>query len=170
MAFCPECGKPNADQAIKCSSCGKELPQAAKSGGAKFKGTILMSSAAASKQFGVAAPAPTPVNEKPNTSEKSAAPAQSAAEMKQTNLQEAGEKIAYQATIMMSGAPQAVSPEAAEPAPVSPTTSASQVKGKGTIIAAVAPPVVLKSLAAKKTQEDNSNALPAGGDKAAPGR
>ena len=40
MAFCPNCGTPNTDQAEKCVSCGFELAPKQK---AKFKGTIMMS-------------------------------------------------------------------------------------------------------------------------------
>lgn len=40
MAFCPNCGTPNTDQAIKCVSCSFELAPVQK---AKFKGTIMMS-------------------------------------------------------------------------------------------------------------------------------
>lgn len=40
MAFCPNCGTPNTDQAEKCVSCGHELSPKPK---AKFKGTIMMS-------------------------------------------------------------------------------------------------------------------------------
>lgn len=40
MAFCPNCGTPNTDQAEKCVSCGYELALKPK---AKFKGTMMMS-------------------------------------------------------------------------------------------------------------------------------
>jgi len=40
MAFCPNCGTPNTDQADKCVSCSFELATKQK---AKFKGTIMMS-------------------------------------------------------------------------------------------------------------------------------
>src|SRR5688572_31755766 len=39
MAFCPNCGTPNTDQAEKCVSCAFELAPKQK---AKFKGTIMM--------------------------------------------------------------------------------------------------------------------------------
>ena len=42
MAFCPNCGTPNTDQAEKCVSCGFEL--AATKAKPKFKGTIMMQS------------------------------------------------------------------------------------------------------------------------------
>jgi len=42
MAFCPNCGTPNTDQAVKCVSCAFELAPAQK---AKFKGTIMMGQA-----------------------------------------------------------------------------------------------------------------------------
>jgi hypothetical protein len=41
MAFCPNCGTPNTDQAEKCVACGFEL--AAPKQKPKFKGTIMMS-------------------------------------------------------------------------------------------------------------------------------
>ena len=40
MAFCPNCGTPNTDQADKCVSCSFELTKAPKP---KFKGTMMMS-------------------------------------------------------------------------------------------------------------------------------
>src|SRR5687768_3522241 len=39
MAFCPNCGTPNTDQAEKCVSCSFDLAPKQK---AKFKGTIMM--------------------------------------------------------------------------------------------------------------------------------
>lgn len=44
MAFCPNCGTPNTDQAEKCVSCSFELKPKAQ---AKFKGTIMMSGVSA---------------------------------------------------------------------------------------------------------------------------
>ncbi len=41
MAFCPNCGTPNTDQAEKCVACGYELSSPKQK--AKFKGTIMMS-------------------------------------------------------------------------------------------------------------------------------
>jgi hypothetical protein len=41
MAFCPNCGTPNTDQAEKCVACGFELIVPKQK--AKFKGTIMMS-------------------------------------------------------------------------------------------------------------------------------
>jgi hypothetical protein len=52
MAFCPNCGTPNTDQAEKCVSCSFELSPKQK---AKFKGTIMMSGVQA--PTGPAAPA-----------------------------------------------------------------------------------------------------------------
>jgi hypothetical protein len=58
MAFCPNCGTPNTDQAEKCVSCSFDLAPKQK---AKFKGTIMMQGVqlpgAAPKP---AAPAPAP--------------------------------------------------------------------------------------------------------------
>ncbi|MFT3923099.1 MAG: zinc ribbon domain-containing protein [Myxococcales bacterium] len=47
MAFCPNCGTPNTEQAAKCVSCGFELAPAQK---AKFKGTIMMGQAVQAPQ------------------------------------------------------------------------------------------------------------------------
>ncbi|HJL16090.1 MAG TPA: zinc-ribbon domain-containing protein, partial [Sandaracinaceae bacterium LLY-WYZ-13_1] len=45
--FCPNCGKPNTDEATQCVACGTELqPKSSQ----KFKGTMMMS--------GVAVPQP----------------------------------------------------------------------------------------------------------------
>ncbi len=58
MAFCPNCGTPNTDQAEKCVSCSFELAPKQK---AKFKGTIMMSGVQApTGQPGAAPPAAAP--------------------------------------------------------------------------------------------------------------
>lgn len=73
MAFCPNCGTPNTDQADKCVSCGFELGQKQK---AKFKGTIMMSGINVPGQ----APAPSaPANTAPANAAPPAAPAASPA-------------------------------------------------------------------------------------------
>lgn len=60
MAFCPECGKPVTADAAMCASCGFELEAkpagGAKTGAARFKGTMLMATT----------PAVTPKKPKPN--------------------------------------------------------------------------------------------------------
>src|ERR1700710_1908032 len=71
MAFCPNCGTPNTDQAEKCVACGFELIVPKQK--AKFKGTIMMSgikaptlaeaeaaSAAAAAAASTSEPPPTP--------------------------------------------------------------------------------------------------------------
>lgn len=55
MAFCPNCGTPNTDQAEKCVSCAFELSPKHK---AKFKGTIMMSGVQAPTAPGQPAAAP----------------------------------------------------------------------------------------------------------------
>ena len=57
MAFCPNCGTPNTDQAEKCVACGSELAVKQK---AKFKGTIMMT--------GVKSPGPAPSPASPEPS------------------------------------------------------------------------------------------------------
>lgn len=47
--FCPNCGKPNTDQATKCISCATELRPAARPAGGKFKGTMMMAGVQAPK-------------------------------------------------------------------------------------------------------------------------
>jgi hypothetical protein len=64
MAFCPNCGTPNTDQAEKCVACGFELALPKQK--PKFKGTIMMS--------GIKAPtAPQPAPVAPPTEPESAA-------------------------------------------------------------------------------------------------
>ncbi|NOY93100.1 MAG: zinc-ribbon domain-containing protein, partial [Deltaproteobacteria bacterium] len=40
--YCPNCGKPNTNEAQSCASCGTQLKQQKKSGASKFKGTMMM--------------------------------------------------------------------------------------------------------------------------------
>jgi hypothetical protein len=67
MAFCPHCGKSVTDQASKCLACGKEFEPRAKA--ARFKGTMMMTPAAAAPL------APKPAAEPPKEAPKPAAPA-----------------------------------------------------------------------------------------------
>jgi hypothetical protein len=67
MAFCPNCGTPNTDQAEKCVSCAFELAPKQK---AKFKGTIMMSGVQAP-----AAPAAPPGARPPQAAPPATAPA-----------------------------------------------------------------------------------------------
>ncbi|MET0339815.1 MAG: hypothetical protein ABW252_02390 [Polyangiales bacterium] len=53
MAFCPNCGTPNTDQAEKCVACAFELGSKAKG---KFKGTIMMSGVRTSGMQGAVKP------------------------------------------------------------------------------------------------------------------
>lgn len=62
MAFCPNCGTPNTDQAEKCVSCGFELAPKQK---AKFKGTIMMSGVQAPLAKPPAGAAATPPAQQP---------------------------------------------------------------------------------------------------------
>lgn len=59
MAFCPECGKPAADQATKCASCGKELSR--RRVRASRKGTMMMTPGVAAKAASQLAPPAAPV-------------------------------------------------------------------------------------------------------------
>src|SRR3954470_15313753 len=63
MAFCPECGKAATGEATRCMHCGHELDSnaaAAKSAGARFKGTMMMSAPAVAKPAAKPAPAEPP--------------------------------------------------------------------------------------------------------------
>ncbi len=62
MAFCPNCGTPNTDQAEKCVSCAFELSPKHK---AKFKGTIMMTGVQAPTAPGQPAAAPPPATQQP---------------------------------------------------------------------------------------------------------
>lgn len=57
MAFCPNCGTPNTDQAEKCVACSFELAPKQK---AKFKGTIMMSGIKATPGIATAETVPPP--------------------------------------------------------------------------------------------------------------
>ncbi len=48
--YCPNCGKPNTDEANACASCGTQLTKPGARKAAKFKGTMMMA--------GVTAPTP----------------------------------------------------------------------------------------------------------------
>jgi hypothetical protein len=73
MAFCPHCGKSVTDQASKCLACGKEFEPRAKA--ARFKGTMMMSPAAAAPL----APKPAAQPAKPAPAPAAPAPAAPAA-------------------------------------------------------------------------------------------
>ena len=80
MAFCPNCGTPNTDQAEKCVACGFELIVPKQK--AKFKGTIMMSGIKAPTLAELAGATTTPPAETPTlpstpspTPEAPAAPA-----------------------------------------------------------------------------------------------
>ncbi|MCA9600551.1 MAG: zinc ribbon domain-containing protein, partial [Myxococcales bacterium] len=53
--FCPNCGKPNTDEATKCVACGAELK---KQGAKKFKGTMMMQTSPIAQKPGASEPAP----------------------------------------------------------------------------------------------------------------
>jgi hypothetical protein len=96
MAFCPNCGTPNTDQAEKCVSCAYDL--APKSKG-KFKGTIMMS--------GVQAPLAKPPAAAPQAAPQPAAEPPAAAPNR---------NLAFEKTML--GGPAVVPPApAAAPAP-----------------------------------------------------
>jgi hypothetical protein len=99
MAFCPNCGTPNTDQAEKCVSCAFELAPKQK---AKFKGTIMMS--------GVQAPTtPATGGAQPPAAPPPAAPPPAGA---------GGKNLAFEKTIMgPMAAPPGVVPAPAAHAP-----------------------------------------------------
>ena len=47
--YCPNCGKPNTDEATQCVSCGTALSKPEKKAGSKFKGTMMMAGVSAPK-------------------------------------------------------------------------------------------------------------------------
>ena len=82
--YCPNCGKPNTDEAASCVSCGSELKKPAGRKGSKFKGTMMMT--------GVTAPqpgAPAPGGPAPGGAPPAAAPPAGG-----------GNDIGFQATMM----------------------------------------------------------------------
>jgi hypothetical protein len=134
MAFCPNCGTPNTDQAEKCVSCGFELGQKQK---AKFKGTIMMSGINVPGQAPTpSAPANTPTNAPPP-----AAPAASAAAPASTPTSNPPDRnLAFQKT-MVGHAGMVPPPAQPRPAP-GPTTNelahAPTMQGAGPAPGAVA--------------------------------
>jgi hypothetical protein len=117
MAFCPNCGTPNTEQAVKCVSCGFELAPAQQKG--KFKGTIMMSGVKAPLAQPASAPAPAP----------SAAPAPQSAPPANRNL--AFEKTMLGPMAAVPQAPAAPNPDLASaatlegPAPSNPPQRSS---------------------------------------------
>ena len=74
MAFCPNCGTPNTEQAEKCVACAFELSHKQK---AKFKGTIMMSGIKATggtPSLGTAPTAPPPYDTAPQAAAPSLPP------------------------------------------------------------------------------------------------
>jgi hypothetical protein len=108
MAFCPNCGTPNTDQAEKCVSCAFELSPKQK---AKFKGTIMMS--------GVQAPAAPATAAKPAAAPPPAAAPQPAPQSAAAPAAGTGGKnLAFEKTIMGPiGAPPGPPPSAGAFAP-----------------------------------------------------
>jgi hypothetical protein len=64
MAFCPNCGTPNTDQAEKCVACSFDLAPQQK---AKFRGTIIMSGIKATPSLATAETVPPPPETAPST-------------------------------------------------------------------------------------------------------
>ncbi len=89
--FCPNCGKPNTDQATQCISCGTALKPTAAGGAAKFKGTMMMGSVNAPN-----VPGPPPAQ--PPQPAPPAAPPPAAADAEK-------QKLAFQATMFGPIAP-----------------------------------------------------------------
>lgn len=103
MAFCPNCGTPNTDQAAKCVSCAFELAPAQK---AKFKGTIMMSPVQAN-QAPPGQPAATPQPTPPPNAPAPTAPA----------AQGSARNMAFEKTMLgpMAGVPPLSAPPAPDP-------------------------------------------------------
>lgn len=118
MAFCPNCGTPNTDQAEKCVSCGFELAQKQK---AKFKGTIMMSGINVPGQPNApAAPAAPPPSTSGTANASPATPP--AATPAPLPTAPAGDRnLAFQKT--MVGHAGMVPPPAAQPRPDAPAQS-----------------------------------------------
>jgi ribosomal protein L40E len=110
MAFCPNCGTPNTEQAERCVACGYELIVPKQK--AKFKGTIMMSGI---KAPAAAQPEPPPAPPPP-AAKSSIPPPAAAATPPKRNLN-------YQKTMM--GQPPIVLPSKPEPAKAEPAKPAS---------------------------------------------
>lgn len=151
MAFCPECGKSNVDQAAACDGCGKPLRSAGKAAGpVRFKGTMIMTGGAVPKPAAAPAPVVAPPAEAPP-------PATPAAH--QPNL-------AFQATMMgpMTAPGSSAPPPAAAAAPVvvPAAPAAPRVSPKGTMIGGMG------GLAGAIQPPTRPNAAPSGSEPSAP--
>jgi hypothetical protein len=128
MAFCPNCGTPNTDQAEKCVSCAFELKPKAQ---AKFKGTIMMS--------GVSAP----TTGKPQAAPPAPAPAPAAtAAQPPAPSSPPGKSLGFEKTMLggMAMMPPAKAP-GPSPAPAGAFSSANQTDiGRAATLEQAAPP------------------------------
>lgn len=108
MAFCPNCGTPNTEQAERCVTCGFELIVPKQK--AKFKGTIMMS--------GIKAPAAST----PEAPSMPPPPAASPAAPPPPSSPPPARNLSYQKTMM--GQPPVVLPARADPKPAQPAAPA----------------------------------------------
>lgn len=111
MAFCPDCGKAVAEQAVKCLACGKEL--GGPKGAARFKGTMMMQ-----------APAPAPAGTAaPSAPEPAAVPKPAAKPLKGTMI--GGMAAPAPPTAPAADAAHAPTPAAAAPKQASDAANAA---------------------------------------------
>jgi hypothetical protein len=131
MAFCPNCGKENPKDATECASCGKELAPGAKEKTAakmaKFKGTILMPGASATKSPLAGIPEKPPPAQKPADAAQQP-PAGPAAQQPRADAPPQESDIALQKTMLGTGGaiPGIGQPADAPPTGATPEPAAEQ--------------------------------------------
>ncbi len=179
MAFCPNCGKQNADTVAACVSCGQELKAAGGAAGAKFKGTMLMPGGSMGmppdqlaaqlgqnlpQQSGQAPSATEPgAMPQPGPSPQAApAPQQPPQPGQQGDVQQPSKQadLAFQATMLGTPDMQPAAPGAAPQAASAPGPAPAQVGAaaaappslKGTVVAGGAPPALGQVPAAAAAQ------------------
>ena len=101
MAFCPNCGTPNTDQAEKCVACGFELIVPKQK--AKFKGTIMMSGIKAPTQADRSGQASTPSARAPVSHAAGGACAVARVPARSPSPAEGGRNMSYQKTMLGRG-------------------------------------------------------------------
>lgn len=122
MAFCPNCGTPNTDQAEKCVACGFEFAPKQK---AKFKGTVMMS--------GIKVPGQAPEAGSPSAPPTPNAAPEQAANAPSSAPPEAERSARFQKTMVGHAkvAPPASAPETASSARPSARGRAATMFGYG---------------------------------------
>lgn len=135
MAFCPNCGTPNTEQAEKCVACGFELIVPKQK--AKFKGTIMMSGIKA-PTAGDRASEPTPSVPAPAPQPAAAPPA--ARVPAQPSPADGGRNLSYQKTMMGPAAGFVPPKQPSPPQPAAPQARTPELAHAPTLQGTNTPP------------------------------